>query len=517
VKPADRERWLGIMAERGIEPCFRSTYGMRFPDRVRGWWFDTTSTYLVHRPADRGLSMKRWPEILNTINLKAVPASALAMSALTYRRYRGETGETRRWLEQATYSITTFRDIFTRDGSYGEGISYANYTMLHIIQAADALKRTGVTDLTELLNWQGYLTYLLSMTQSTTSDRSAIVNFCDAGGGSFASVPFWVASHCRDGLAQWFGENLATFRDPWSVLWYDSSVRPAAPPAGPALWRSDLDWIVGRTGYDVDDLVVGMRSGPPQNHEHADRNSLVIKCFGEKLVTDPMRPPYNFADPAWRMRLTEGHSALLIDGKGHAYVDGREGTNASTAEAKIVRWGEREGYLYWVSDATHAYGLTVPDVNSVTRSVVLLERIPAVVVVDKVIKTSEPSRIQARFFGYNNDGRGSVEASAQGFLTRRPGVTLAGKSISNAGETYRSATPPIPQPTAGLHPFAEIGTVTPEKEILLVTVLVPGRSTPGTAECTRNGSTYELRVAGAGGRCVVIVTDRGTIPAVEVR
>ena len=481
-----------------------------------GGGIDTTSTYLVHRPADRGLNLSRWPEILNTINLKAVPASALAMSALTYRKYRGDTEDTRRWLEQAVFSITTFRDIFTRDGSYGEGVSYANYTMLHILQAADALRRAGIADLTELLNWQGYLTYLLEMTQPTADERPAIINFSDAAGGPFASVPFWIASHCRDGLAQWFGENLTAWRDPWSVLWFDSTVSPVAPGRATALWKSDLDWIVGRTGYGAGDLVVAMRSGPPQNHEHADRNSLVMKCFGEKLVTDPMRPPYNFADSAWRMRLTEGHSALLIDGKGHGYVDGREGTNSSKAEAKIVRWGEREGYVYWTSDATQAYGLTVPDVRSVTRTVVLLDRVPAVVVVDKVIKSAEPSRIQARFFGYNNDGKGRVEANEQGFLTRRPRAVLVGRAVGSTPVTYRSAILPIPQPQAGMHPFAEVGTVTPEREVLLVTVLLAGRSTPGKVESVRKGNTYDLRISGEGGVCTVLVIDRGSIPAIEV-
>ena len=43
----------------------------------------------------------------------------------------GETADTKRWLEQATYSIGTFRDIYKRDGSYNEGISYAHYTTLH--------------------------------------------------------------------------------------------------------------------------------------------------------------------------------------------------------------------------------------------------------------------------------------------------------------------------------------------------------------------------------------------------
>ena len=204
---------------------------------------------------------------------------------------------------------------------------------------------------------------------------------------------------------------------------------PVEPPLDrPHLWHSDLDWIVGRTGFGLDDLMVAMRSGPPYNHEHADRNSIIVNCFGERLVADPMRPPYSFADPAWVMRLTSGHSAVLIDGEGHQYVDGREGTNSSQAHARIVRSGERATHLFWTSDATQAYQLLMPDVRSVTRTVVMLTTIPAVVVVDKVIKTSTPSRIQARFFGHNNDGNCSIVAEESGFTIVRPTALLGGYS-----------------------------------------------------------------------------------------
>ncbi len=177
IPPARRDAWLATMAERGTEPCFRAVYGMRYPDRVKGWTMDTTSTYLLHRPLDRGISLARWPIILNTINLKAIPASALALSALTYRKYLGETENTRRWLEQAIYSVGTFRDIYARDGSYDEGVSYAHYTTLHLIQAVEALQQCGVGDLTDMLNWQGYQTYLLEMSLATRDDPTASCQF----------------------------------------------------------------------------------------------------------------------------------------------------------------------------------------------------------------------------------------------------------------------------------------------------------------------------------------------------
>ena len=506
------------MAERGTEPSYRATYGMRYPERVKGWTMDTTSTYFMHRPLERGLSLARWPIILNTINLKAIPASALALSALVYRKYYGETDDTRRWLEQAAYSIGTFREIYARDGSYNEGVSYAHYTTLHIIQAIDALRRAGVADLTDMLNWNGYQDYLLEMTLPTEEDLHAIVNFSDAGTGAHASPSFWISRQTRDGLARWFGENLALSRDLWSVLYYDPSV-PLTPPSQKThVWCSDIGWVVGRTGYQAADLVVAMRSGGPYNHEHADRNGLIVKCFGERLVVDPLRPPYGRLDPAWKMRLTAGHSCVLIDGKGHQYVDGHEGTNASQATASIVRRGERDGYFFWTSDATDAYRLVLPDVRSVTRTVVTLTEYPALVVIDKVIKGSIPSTIQARFYAYNTDGKGTVAATGDAFTVTRPYARLVGTASSGAGVTYSALVPDIPPAQASLHPFADVRTVEPGTEICLVTLLLPSplSGMVGSARVSRDGLTYTAHVSTGVRSASVRVIDSGPVPEFQV-
>ena len=513
VDDAERDAWLRTMARRGCEPCFRSLYGMRHPDRVVGWTMDPASNYLEHRPGDY-LDVSRWPVILDQTNLKAVPAAALALGAAAYARRFGADGDARRWLEQARHSLGTFRHRFAPDGSYDEGVSYADYTARHLALAADALRRYDGTDLFDLINWPGLIDYAAATTLPTAADRHAIVNFGDAGSGFSAAVPLWVARRARDGRAQWFARTHADGVDEWALLWYDPSVPPAPPPPGPSLWRSDLGWIVGRTGYAAGDLVVALRSGGPANHEHADRGALIVKAFGEVLVADPYRPPYSAADPAWMLRTTAGHSALLIDGQGHQYHDGAEGTNPSDAEARLVRYGERDGYFFWTSDATPAYRLALPDVASVTRTVLVFHALPAVVVLDKVMKRAVPSRLQARFFADNRDGRGRVAVSAEGFRITRLGAVLHGVSTGAA----TAGRLPIPEATARRHPFAEVETPAPHLNPLLVTVLLPERGTGGAASATirphDDGAAVAIRTAG--GSRALRVFDTGAIPEVAV-
>jgi hypothetical protein len=430
----------------------------------------------------------------------------------------GESDDTRRWLEQGAYSVGTFRKIYAPDGSYNEGVSYAHYTTLHLIQAVEALKLSGVMDMTDMLNWQGYQDYLLEMTLPAKEDPKATVNFGDASSGGQASVSYWIARKTRDGVAQWFGNTLAYARDIWSVLYLDTTVQATPPVPGTHLWKSDLQWLVGRTGYGEDDLVVAMRSGPPFNHEHADRNGMILKCFGERLVVDPMRPPYARLDSSWKMRLTPGHSAALVDGLGHQYVTGVDGTNASDAVATIIRHGVRDGYMYWTSDATPAFQLVLPDVESITRTMITLTRVPAVIVVDKLIKKSTPSTLQARFYAFNTDGKGSATSAEGGFTITRPTAVLRGQAIAGTGVTVRSALPEIPAERAKTYPFIEASTVRPQKESFLVSVLEPVRGTGrGTAAITMDGNAYKVVFTGTGGTVTVRIMDTGAVPQFEVR
>lgn len=526
VDKKERVSWLETMGERGCEPCFRSLYGMRYPDRVVGWSMDQTSTYFEHRPGDR-VDLSNWPHILDKTNLKAVPASALAIGAVAYQRQFGKSEKNERWLEQAIFSIKTFGELFARDGSYNEGVSYAHYTALHLAQATTILHRFQLADLYDLVNWPGYLDYLYGMSMPVQDDLYEIVNFGDngnaksgeAGKPKRSSMPMWIAAHFHEPQALWFAENLGGDLDEWALIWRQPRLQAVAPQPGPQVWHSDLDWIVARTGYQPEDLVVAMRSGGPSNHEHADRNSIIVKCFGEPLVADPYRPPYSFSDPSWMMRTTLGHSAVLIDGKPHQYHDGSEGTNASQAVARIIRNGERPGYFFWTSDATPAYQLVTPDVKAITRTIIVLHELPAVLILDKLVKTAQPSRIQARFFAYNLDGKGSITSASSGFKTMRPHAELHAFAASQNGIGVEVLRLPIPEENAVKHPFAEVSTQTPGLESFLVTVLLPAPKGEalGAVEISRTNAREFLITLNSSSRALTCrVWDTEMIPEFEI-
>jgi hypothetical protein len=508
---ADEERahWFEVMGERGCEPCYLGLYGIRNPREVRGWHFDSTSTFYEHRP-DHRTDLNRRPEITQDTNLRAVPAAALTIGAIADRLQNGATPQNDRWLEMGIFNIRVFGDVFEQDGSYNEGVSYANYTALHLAQATAILARHEGLDLHDMINWRGYARYVLNMGLATTADPFEIVNFGDNGNpksgrrGNMArtAVPAWIAQTKNDSTAKWLSDHGTGVRDHWSLMWYDPALPAEEPKPGPQLWISDLDWVVARNGFAPDDLVVAMRSGRPANHEHADRNSIVVKCFGEQLVTDPYRPPYLFADPSWRMRLTEGHSAILIDGRGHEHHNGVEGTNASRSFARIVDHREGEGYAFWNSNCTQPYRLVDLDVRSVVREMVVLYDVPAVIVVDRVKKFDVPSIIEARFFGYNYDGKGTIAPRTDGFVTARPGAVMRAHVSSSEGVTVSGGQLDISEEQASRHPFAAVRSG-PSLDTVIVTVLAISRPDEPTAPVSMlagsNGTEVQI-----GGRRVIV-------------
>jgi hypothetical protein len=496
VEPAEREAWLGTMAERGCAPCNLGLHNIRWPRLCQGWSFNPTSIIARQRAAGPTDSARR-PRITQTTNLRAVPAGALAIGVAALRRWGLAHPEVEVWGEMATHSLAVFRDIYLPDGSYDEGVHYANYTSESIFIAAVALHRQGLDDLRGLIDWSAHVRYMLHLAMPTRDNLHEVVNISDngrlRGAGMFkhpagkpesrSALPFWVARENRDGLAQWFGENLAAEPSVWSLIFFDETVPPEPPEPGPRTWFPDVDWVVARTGWRAEDLVVSLRSGPGANHEHADRNSLIVKYAGEVLVADPLRPPYPYADPAWLLRTTAGHSAVLVNGEGHFYHNGVEGTPATIAMARIAARAAGPDWSWWTSDATQAYRLVNRDIRAVLRLVWVDFALATVVVVDRVTQYGEPAMVEARFFADNWDGEARLEARAGGFLSRRREARLVAHLASSSPFTVGRAELPIPAERAAEHPFIGV-VIEPAGATTLVSVLTLASGDEAAASAT---------------------------------
>lgn len=454
------------IAEKGAPPCYRTLYGMKYPDRVRGWGFDPESDYAFR------FDLSRWPLILNSTNLKVIPISGLGITAcLLYDK----NPQAEQWLNMALQSAKAFAPMFGTDGCYDEGVSYWGYTALHLTLFLEVLYRTLGVDERGLINYPGTVRYGLQMSMPTVGKPDDCVNFGDASTVGDVSVAAWVARRHRDPVAQFVATSVSEIKTHYGSVWFDPSVDVKKP--GPELYdvRFKNDWVISRTGWDENSSVVALRSGGPGNHEHADRNSIIFKAYGERLLHDPLKAAYPYTLPHWVLRLTEAHNAVLINGKGHQYHNGHEGTNASWAEAKVVRYKPSEHDLVVTSDATEAYRFVNADVQLVRRTLAFLK--PDILFIfDRVRLGSTKLKVQLRFQVYNGDGLGKTNLFQARFLISRPRATLAASIRSASAVAIRSGFHNVSQ-EIGVYPYVEVeaGEALDHKILTLCTAQESGK------------------------------------------
>lgn len=432
------------IAEKGAPACYRTLFGMLHPDRVRGWTFDPESDYPY--PVD----MARWPLILNSTNLKVIPIAGLGLAGcMLYDKHP----QAPQWVDLALRSARAFAPMFGSDGSYEEGVSYWGYTALHLTLFLEVLHRKLGIDERKLINNPGTIRYGLQMSMPTLGKPNDCVNFGDASIIGDTSVAAWVARQYRDPIAQYVVSAVGEIRSQYAIMWYDKTVTPQTP--GPDLYEARFanDWVVSRTGWDERSTVVALRSGTPANHEHADRNSVILKAYGERLLHDPFKAAYPYTLPHWVLRLTEAHTAVLIDGKGHQYHDGHEGTNASWATAQIIEYKPDPQHLVVTSDATEAYQLVNPQVDLVRRTVIFLK--PDILLLfDRVRMKSAPAKAQLRFQIYNEDGKGLAKLEKNAFRIERPQANLQGSIHASNAVELRTGLHNVPA-DIGVYPYVE--------------------------------------------------------------
>ena len=510
VTPAEREAVEQAVLLKGIPACYLAVYGMKFPDRVKGWEWSARSNVDKYRY----ISLKRWPLILNSTNLKMVPTACLGIAACYFR---GRLPQADAWLELARSSAKAFSTMYGTDGCYDEGVGYWGYTTIYFALYAEVLWRTQGIDDRQLVNFPGTVRYAMMMTDPAILEGgSSVVNFGDAAGVVDVSVASWVQRTQHDPVSQYVARAVGRAGSYLGMFWYEPKAPEAQPEKSLLDHRMANDIVVSRTGWLAPDSVLALRSGGPANHEHADRNSVIFTAYRERLLHDPLHAAYLRTEPRWLLRQTEAHTAVLINGQGHQYHDGSEGTNSSWAVARVIAFATGAGWMTVTSDATEAYSLVNDRVVRVHRTLVFLK--PDVVVfLDRVALQDATATVQVRFQAYNDDHEGRITASDHSFTLARPAAALTGWVASTAEHRVRAGRLALDE-KVGVFPFAEVSTAAAaEHEIVTVCAALPTGGTLVPLAITRQNRTWHIQGTHAGRTLDVKLTTAGNAaPTVDV-
>ena len=445
-------------------------------------------------PGEEGLppmAVDHWPRILDDTNLRITGTAGLA--AATCHLW-GRHPDAPKWLEMTRSSLQLYASRLPKDGSFPEGIGYWDYTFSHYTFTLEILRRKLAVDQRALVDFPAQARYALEMTMPTAGHPDDCISIGDAATAAGAVPLMWIAREFRDSGAQYLALQPGAIRTTWmsslAAIWFDPAV-PAKLPATSRLDRqTDLGIIISRTGWDEDATVVTLRSGKPVNHEHADRNSVIIKAHGERLLNDPLHANYSTKDPKWLLRQTEAHTAVLIDGRGHIYHDGRDGVNSSPAAASIQDYRTGLNWMAVTSDATDAYHRAGLPAKLVQRTLVYVK--PDVLAIfDRIILT-EPLSVSARFQVFNEDGAGQVSVDGATFSITRPHATLHARVVTASPSTLATGKLALPE-SGGVYPFAEIRSAAArEHSLLTVCTAAPQGEGHGNLRVTSDSDTWEF-------------------------
>ena len=521
---AEAERQI---ATKGAPACFNSLYGMMYPDRVRGW-------NINHRDDDipANFSLKRWPLILNATNLKIIPTCALGYAGLWLH---GRHPQADNWLQMSRRSARSFSTMYGLDGSYDEGVGYWGYTTLHLALLGEALHRRLGIDERDLINYQGTVRFAIAMsmpslgsTYNTLNEGKAynfvpkgemdpsndIINFGDASHGTDTTVASWVDRNQSDPVSAHAAAHIGAIQHLPGAVWFNPNATTTPPPADLLDVRFSNDWVVSRSDWSAASTVVALRSGGPANHEHADRNSLIFKAHGERLFHDPYKAAYSPDHPRWLLRLTDAHSAVMIDGRGHQYHDGSEGTNSSWATAQINGYTASPAAMQVTSDATQAYQLVNDTVQRVDRSLLYLKP-DVLLILDRLdLKSGQAAEFSARFQVFNEDNKGLAAVAGDSFTINRPHCGLRATSHVH-GASARVSLEKLDLPAEeGLFPYVAASSSRAASHALLTVVAAhPHGETPGTLTVTETASGWTVQGTHRGlAVSVVVDAARAVLP-----
>ena len=330
-------------------------------------------------------------------------------------------------------------DTFDEDGNYGEGYSYANFTMQTLGETLPALERVfGVRFLEKIGRAHRFLLYQMDM------ETSRIYDFGDTNDHFFGGLPSFTN----------FAYALGKWRDPYLKWLYDRSPGrtdrdlffadldvEARPPDDlpPSVLFRDVGTAIFRSGFAPEDFIFVFRAGPFFNHQHFDQGSFFIADRGEALVVEVGKTDY-YQDHWYQPLAIQagGHNTVLFD---HNPASQTAGDFAKD----VAAWRDRASitdFLTWGGGgfvSARLEGVYGDAVESLRRSALWLAP-RTILLIDRVRGVRSAETIQLRFHAPRRE---DIQVRGKRGDIVRPKTTLIVDALAPAHGDWRVQKRPL--------------------------------------------------------------------------
>lgn len=198
-----------------------------------------------------------------------------------------------------------------KDGSYGEGYGYYNFTMLSLSKTVPAMENVFGIDMSAKVNGA----YKELIWAGNIEDKETYY-FGDSSGKLRPLTNYaWLLPKYKDPLLGWFYNYMKgdeTFMD---VLYETKNVPMKAPfDQNPVKFFSEVGTTVFKSGWEKDDFIFVMRTGAFYNHQHLDQGSFHLSDRGSHFIDERHGSTY-YLDPYYNSWYTQpvAHSTILLD------------------------------------------------------------------------------------------------------------------------------------------------------------------------------------------------------------
>jgi len=337
----------------------------------------------------------------------------------------GEDERAQKWIDYAVEQMSKIQFLLNNiaDGSWHEGINYQNYGLTMMLPFLKNLKDYTNIDILPDIYLQKYPEWrIYNYLPNTIQNIFAHGDFEFDWGSSYApqNILRFIANEYNDGHAEWMAQQLdisdgrydSVWRAPWYVFeffYYNPDVKAKAPlDFEKSKTFPDFTGVVWRTGWQEDDLVFAIKTGPYGGQFAYD--SFVKGAYPWELPYDETGCQLNighdhddtncfymFQAGAWLAPESEGsgktasslHNTILVDGQGQYRPPEywRDPDTFSEISGFIENKANTINFNYIATDATKRYK-HINGIGETSRQVLFVS--PGYFIIFDNIKAEEP-------------------------------------------------------------------------------------------------------------------------------